>query len=326
MFGGPVSDTMQVMTERQKGIAALAFVLLAWCFSSVFVKYLINAGYDAHTQNFYRYAAGTLVVLPFMALRARRRGVTIKPRLLGLLALTTLPNLSHQISWTVSLNWINPGLASFLNKSSVLFAAVLAFVFFREERWLFRSRKFLTGLTLTVVGTAGLALLRGDLHVVDANLGVVLVLIAAASWAGYSVAAKRPTAEVGPTVAFGIVGIFTTAVLFVFALRWGDLSLWNRQPWHVNAIMLGSGILCIGIAHTLYYYAMRVLTVSVCATMLLTTPLGTLLISRWLFNEKLTTGQVLSGIVLLAGGVLTLLAKEKPAATELARAAQSADT
>jgi drug/metabolite transporter (DMT)-like permease len=313
------------MTERHRGVLALLIVLGAWCFSSVFVKYLIREGYDPHTQNFYRYAIGTLVVLPFLVRRARQRGVTINRRLLGLLALTALPNLAHQISWTVSLNWIHPGLASFLNKSSVLFAAVLAFVFYREERWLFRSGRFVTGLLLTMAGTAGLALWRGDLHEMDANLGVVLVLIAAASWAAYSVAAKRPTAEAGSTVAFGIVGIYTTGVLFFIALRWGDLTLWLRQPWHVNAILFGSGILCIGVAHTLYYYAMRVLTVSVCATMLLTTPLGTLLISRWLFNEQMTGGQIVSGVVLLAGGVLTLLAREKPAGPELARAAQSAD-
>ena len=94
---------------------------------------------------------------------------------------------------------------------------------------------------------------------------------------------------------------------------------------HVNAIMLSSGVLCIGIAHTLYYYALRTLTVSVCATMLLTTPLGTLALSHWLFGEQMTSGQILSGILLLAGGALTLLAKERPAPSAVARAAQAAD-
>jgi drug/metabolite transporter (DMT)-like permease len=313
------------MTERQKGIIALVIVLLAWSLSSVFVKYLIREGYDAHTQNFYRYLAATLAVLPFLVRRVRRDGVQLNRRLLWLLLLTTLPNLSHQISWTISLNWINPGLASFLNKSSVLFAAVLAFLLFPDERWLFRSGRFLTGLTLTILGTAGLALMRGDVGDLKANLGVVLVLIAALSWAVYSVAAKRPTAEVGSPVAFGVVGIYTTIACFFVALQWGDLSRWSRTPWHVNVIMIGSGILCIGIAHTLYYYAMRVLTVSVCATMLLTTPLGTLLISRWLFKEQMTSGQLLSAVLLMAGGFLTLLAKKGQTPPEVAQAAESAD-
>ena len=313
------------MTERQKGIAALAIVLAAWSLSSVFVKYLIREGYDAHTQNFYRYLAGTLAVLPFLMRRVRREGVKLNRRLLWLLLLPTLPNLSHQISWTVSLNWINPGLAAFLNKSSVLFAALLAFALYPGERWLFRSKRFLMGLSLTIFGTIGLGLMRGDLHDFQANVGVGLVLVAAVSWALYSVAAKKPTDVAGPTVAFGMVGIYTTVACFLVALRWGDLGRWGRAPWHVNAIMIGSGILCIGVAHTLYYYAMRVLTVSVCATMLLTTPLGTLLISRWLFQEQMTAGQVVSAGVLMVGGFLTLLAKQEQTSPEVARAAESAD-
>jgi drug/metabolite transporter (DMT)-like permease len=240
-----------------------------------------------------------------------------------LLLAATLPNLSHQICWTVSLNWIHPGLSSFLNKSSVLFAALLAFTFYPEERWLLRSKRFMAGLALTVFGTVGLALWRGDLSDMQANAGVALALLAGLSWAAYSVVVKRPTAEVGSTVAFAVVGIYTTAVLFPVAWRGGNLSHWHQVPWHVNLIMVLSGIFCIGAGHTLYYYAMQRLTVSVCATTLLATPLGTLLISSWLFGEKMTSGQILSGAALIAGGMLTLLAREKPAFPALAQATEA---
>jgi drug/metabolite transporter (DMT)-like permease len=313
------------MSDRKKGILALVITLAAWSLSSVFVKYLILQGYDAHTQNFYRYAAGTLAVLPFLARRVRQDGVKLNKRVLWLLLLPTIPNLSHQITWTIGLNWINPGLASFLNKSSVLFAALLAFLLFKDERWLFRSGRFVTGLGLTILGTVGLALLRPDLRQMQANIGVGLVLVAAMSWALYSVAAKAPTAQVGSTVAFGMVGVYTTAVLFPIALIWGDLGHWHVVPAKVNLILIFSGVLCIGVAHTLYFYAMRRLTVSVCATMLLTTPLGTLLISRWLFNEQMTSAQIVSGLVLIAGGFLTLLARKDQTPPEVAQAAEAAD-
>lgn len=311
------------MTERKKGIIALSIVLVAWSLSSVFVKYLIRAGYDPHTQNFFRYSSGVLVVLPFFLRRAVGDGARPTRRQLLLLLAAMIPNLGHQISWTVALNWINPGLASFLNKSSVFFAALLAFTFYREERWLFRSKRFLSGVSLTIFGTVGLALLRGDLAKMEANLGVGLAIVAAFSWATYSVTVKRPTAEIGPTMSFGIVGIGTTVVLLLIALQWGDIGKWWQMPWHVNLIMILSGAFCIGVGHTLYYYAMRVLTVSVCATMLLTTPMGTLLISSWLFDEKMTTGQIASGIALIAGGMLTLLAREKPTSPPLAHVTQA---
>lgn len=79
--------------------------------------------------------------------------------------------------------------------------------------------------------------------------------------------------------------------------------------------MVVSGITLIGLAHTLYFYAIKRLGVSICATMMLTTPQGTAVLSRWMFGERLTTGQ-------WAGGALTLLAKEKPAPAELTHAVE----
>jgi drug/metabolite transporter (DMT)-like permease len=251
----------------------------------------------------------------------RQPGLLGKRELLWLLA-PTIPNLVHQTAWVVALLWIYPALSSFLNKSSVLFAAIMAFMFFPEERWLFRSRRFQCGLALTVAGTLGLALLRTDLNQLKMNLGVGLVLVAAAGWAVYSVAAKRPAAELGSAVAFSVVSIYTTLALLPMALLWGDLRRWGAVPWHVNAIMVFSGVLCIGLAHTTYYRAIQSLGVSVCSTMLLTTPLGTMALSRWWFGEQLTIGQLGAGVMLLAGGALTMLAKGKPAPAELTQAVE----
>src|SRR5438876_673209 len=113
------------MTDRRKGIGALAGVLVAWSFSSPVVKYLMPY-YDPWTQNAYRYAAGMLAMLPFLAGRWRRLD---RRALLGLMV-PAIPNLIHQTAWVVALLWIYPALASFLNKSSVLFAAAMAYALF----------------------------------------------------------------------------------------------------------------------------------------------------------------------------------------------------
>ena len=46
--------------------------------------------------------------------------------------------------------------------------------------------------------------------------------------------------------------------------------------------------------------------------MLLSTPLGALLLSHWLFGEVLTVGQMVFGLVLLSGGAITLLVSGRP--------------
>lgn len=305
------------MTERQKGIGALAVVLVAWSFSSPVVKYLM-AHYDPWTQNAYRYAAGMAVLVPFLV--RRRRG--LDRRALLRLLVPAAPNLLHQVSWVAGLVWIFPALASFLNKSSVLFAAAMAYFLFPDERWLFRSKRFLAGVALSLAGTLGLALLRPDLRELNINLGVLLVLVAAAGWAMYSVAAKRPAEQLGATLAFSVVSVYTTVALAAMAWAWGDLGRWWAAPAEANAVMIASGVVCIGLAHTLYFYAIQKLGVAICATMMLTTPLGTMVLSRWMFGERLSGGQLVGGALLLAGGALTLLAKEKPLPAELTQAVE----
>jgi drug/metabolite transporter (DMT)-like permease len=309
------------MTDRQKGIGALAIVLVAWSFSTPVVKYLMPY-YDPWTQNFYRYAAGMLTMLPLLMLRLVREPGRLNGRALLRLLVPTVPNIVQQIGWVVALMWIYPALAAFLNKSSVLFAALMAYFLFPEERWLFRSRRFIGGLALSLAGTLALALWRPDLDKMQINLGVALVLMSAAGWACYSVAAKRPAEELGSTVAFAVVCVYSTVAFVPMALAWGDLGRWRAAPWHVNMLMIVSGIFCVGLAHTLYFYAIKKLSVSVCATMMLTTPLGSLALSRWMFGERLTAGQWVGGVMLLAGGALTLLAKEKSLPAELTQAVE----
>ena len=309
------------MTDRQKGLGALAVVLVAWSFSTPVVKYLMPY-YDPWTQNVYRYAAGMLTLLPLLVLRVRRMPGQLSGRTLLRLLVPTVPNIVQQTGWVVALLWIYPALAAFLNKSSVLFAALMAYFLFPEERWLFRSHRFIGGLALSLAGTLALALWRPDLDKMQINLGILLVLTSAAGWACYSVAAKRPAEELGSTVSFAVVSIYSTAAFVPMALAWGDLGHWRAVPWQVNAIMIVSGILCVGLAHTLYFYAIKKLSVSVCATMMLATPLGAMTLSWWMFGERLTGGQWVGGLMLLAGGALTLLAKEKPLPAELTQAAE----
>ncbi len=312
------------MSERKRAVLALVVVLLLWCLPTVFVKYLM-AYYDPFTQNFLRYASGALFMLPLLVWRLRAERRALNKRELWRLVIPTLPNVVHQTGWVFAMQWVYPALTSFLNKSSILFAAVMAYLFFPEERWVFRSGRYLGGVVLTILGTIGLALLRPDLAEMKINAAVLLVVFSAAMWATYSVTVKKIAPSIGSTISFATVSVYTTVALLVPALIWGDLSQWMRAPWHVNLILVLSGILCIGLGHTLYYYALKVIGVSICATMLLITPVGTLLLSRWLFGERMTAGQVMAGVILLVGGAFTMMAKERPTPLAVTKAAEAAD-
>lgn len=312
------------MTERQKGVLALIAVLILWSLPTLFVKYLM-AYYDPFSQNLLRYASGTALMLPWMMWRLRRQRRWLGRREVLRLLWPTLPNVLHQTGWVVALQWVYPALTSFLNKSSILFAAVMAWAFFPEERWLYRSGRFLAGILFCILGTLGLALLRPDLAEMKINIAVLLILLSALMWALYSVTVKKFASDTGPAISFAVVSVYTTLLLVPPTLAWGDLARWREAPWQVNTVLVLSGVLCIGLGHTLYYYALKVIGVSVCATMLLLTPLGTMLLSLWFFGEQLTSGQIASGLILLGGGALTLLAAGRPTPVAVARAAEAAD-
>lgn len=106
----------------------------------------------------------------------------------------------------------------------------------------------------------------------------------------------------------------------------GTVGLVTKVPWHVNAILVVSGLLCIGIAHPLYYPALKELGLSVCATILLSTPVGTLLLSHWIFGEVLTAGQIMFGLVHLSGGAFTILVSGKTPPVNVTRAVEPAET
>ena len=315
------------MTERKKGWLALTVMLAVWCTPTLFVKYFLPY-YDPFAQNFLRYLSSTAMMLPLMVWQLRkdgRRGGLSKRQWL-LLILPALPNVLYQTAWVTSQLWLEPAYTAFLNKASILFAAVMAYALFPEERPLFRSNRFLAGMLLCVIGTLGLSLVRSNIGVMKINLAVLLVLFSASMWAAYSVVVKKIAPGIGSTVSFAAVSIYTTVAMAVPALVWGNAANFTRTSWQVNLIMILSGMMCIGLGHTLYYYALKIIGVSVCATLLLLTPLGTLLLSRWLFGEHMTIGQIIWGIVLLVGGALTVWARERPGTLAVAEAAEAADS
>ena len=70
----------------------------------------------------------------------------------------------------------------------------------------------------------------------------------------------------------------------------------STTPLHVNAevnwILIGSAVLCITLAHVLYYFAIREIGVALSQTLQLLSPLGALALSAWIFHERLSPAQL----------------------------------
>src|ERR1700736_400130 len=137
-----------------KRYAAIFATVVIWSTPSLFQFYLIRY-YEPWSQNFYRYLVAFLAVLPFVLLRFRQGCPRLNGEVFLACLFPALPNVVHQITQTVALYHMGPGLYAIFGRSSVIFTALLALIFFPEERGIIRQWQFQIGTALGLVGAVG---------------------------------------------------------------------------------------------------------------------------------------------------------------------------
>ena len=140
--------------HKEKGYVAVFATILIWSTPSLFQFYL-NRYYDPFAQNFYRYSVACLAILPLALARFRRRGPRLGWNVLGICLLPALPNVVHQVTQVLSLHYMGPGVYAVFIRSSVIITALLALIFFPEERWIIRQWQFQLGTLLGLFGAVG---------------------------------------------------------------------------------------------------------------------------------------------------------------------------
>lgn len=308
---------MVSMRPLWRGRLALLATVGIWSSPPVF-QYWLAASFDPWTQNFYRYLAGFVVMAPFVAWMAWRAPRSIARRDWLGCALAAVPNVVHQVAQTMAVVILWPGVYALLGRLSVVFTAGLAVVFFADERWIARSWKFQAGTLLALLGVAGLVWSPGQGPPGGVVwVGLALALAAAVGWALYGILVKKFTARAGPTLGFGVVGLFTTLLLWPGMVLFGDAGAVLRADAWTNFVLFGSGVISIGVGHWLYYIGIREVGAAPSQAALLLCPLGTMILSAGLFGETFRTEQIAAGALLLLGAFLALSARppviEEPA-------------
>jgi drug/metabolite transporter (DMT)-like permease len=209
---------------------------------------------------------------------------------------------------------MGPGVYSIFIRSSVIFTALLALIFFPEERSIIRQWQFQAGTFLGLVGAFGVLWFQPRSQTGHISLrGLVIAFVASFCWALYSVLVKRPSAELGSIRSFGVISVVTSAMLLPMTFFFGQIGTPAHVSIQVNLILILSAVTCITLAHVLYYIAIREIGVALAQTLQLLCPLGALGLSAWIFGERLSSAQVWSAAILLLGAFLAM--KTKPIAT-----------
>lgn len=295
--------------NRNRGYLAVFATIFLWSTPSLFMFYL-NRYYDPFAQNFYRYSIACLAILPFAIYRFRQSGPRLDLGLVGACLVPALPNVVHQVTQTLSLFYMGPGVYAIFTRSSVIITALLALVFFPEERWIIRQWQFQVGTVLGLFGAVGVIWFQPGWTSGHIPLtGLAIAFTASICWALYGVLVKRPAARLGSIRSFSIISFFTSALLFPLTWAFGKIDTPLRVGGHVNGILILSAVLCISIAHVLYYIAIHEIGVALSQTLQLLCPVGALLLSAWIFGERLSTAQIWSAAILLFGAFLAMRVK-----------------
>jgi drug/metabolite transporter (DMT)-like permease len=211
-----------------------------------------------------------------------------------------------QVTFTYSFFLLYPGFGTLLYKSGIIFSVLLAVGLFPDERTTLRDPKFQLGLILGLVGMVITIVGDKDFGKMQFNLGVVVVLTATASWSLLTALIKKWLPGVSPSFAVSVIlTIVTPFFLLTDIIMSGGLRIPQTTPY-MWTMMIISGILGVGIAHTSYYRSVPVLGVALCASIDLSRPLLVALISFFLYGERLTIPQMIGGILLIAGSYLVI--------------------
>jgi drug/metabolite transporter (DMT)-like permease len=290
-----------------KGYAAVFATIAIWSMPSLFQFYL-NRYYDPWSQNFYRYSVACAAIAPFLFLR---RGQPRWNRQAVLACLwPCLPNVVHQVTQVMALFYMGPGVYAIFTRSSVIFTALLALIFFPEERHVIRQWQFQVGTLLGLIGAFGVIWFQASLHTGHIPFsGLLIAFTATFCWALYGIFVKRPSAQLGSVRSFGLISFITSTLLLPLTLLFGKIDTPLQVGMSVNLVLIVSAVSCITIAHVLYYVAIREIGVALAQTLQLLCPAGALALSAWIFHERLSPAQLVSAGILLLGAFLAMRTK-----------------
>lgn len=300
------------MSESRRGwlpYVALAAIALIWGGSFLFIKVAVQ-DMSPMVLVLIRSASGSLALAVLMI--ALRRGLfpNLRRRVLPFAVMAITASV---IPW-VAIAWgeerISSGLASILNATTPLWAAILVYWVIPTER---PSRINYAGVLLGLAGVVILVLpdiisggIRGDL------VGAAAVLLASMSYAVSALYQRRKLR--GVNVFEANLGQLAFTALFLLPVAVPSLPAAHFEVKSIAAV-LALGIGGSGIAGVLYYYVLNSLGPVRGSGVTLLVPVTAVFWGATLLGEVVTVPIIAGMIVILAGIVLTNVGRGKARAS-----------
>lgn len=318
------SSTTSAHSSRWLGVLAVLFALLGWSSIPLFLKYFTH-DIDPWTSNGWRYGSSALFWSPVLVYGLWKRMLRL-PIWLAALG-PSVVNCAAQVAFCKAHYDIDPGLLSFGLRSNIVFTVLGAAILFAPERVIMKTRCFVIGVLLVVLGTMGTIMLSPHGIPKGATLsGVLLAITAGAGFAGYALAVRYWMHGINPIHAFAIISFYTAIGMVVLMVLFGKdqgmvaLDLIGQPisdtqhmliPIDKFSMLMLSALIGVALGHVAYYYAIAKLGVAVSSGVIQLQPFFVSIASFWLFHEYLTVWQWISGSIAVLGATLILMVQHR---------------
>ncbi len=261
--------------------------LITLSFASILIK-LINAPSIVIASG--RLMIATLILQPLFWIRFRMLRDEIKKSQWQLIVLAGIFLSAHFAMWIESLNYTSVPSSVVLVATDPIFVAILSPLLLKEKVSLTLIIAIILGLTGTIIiasqGISSFMITKGNL----------LALGGAVCTAGYLLIGRKVRPNISLLsyiyIMYSTAAVILTALVFITGHKF---SGYNFQSY-LFIILLGIGPQLIG--HSSFNWALRYLSASVVALVILGEPIGASLLSWLILKQAPTSEEIIGGIII----------------------------
>jgi inner membrane transporter RhtA len=179
------------------------------------------------------------------------------------------------------------------------------------------SRRLLDVICVIVAG-CGVVLLTGLDGTID-GWGVVLALIAGASWAGYILLTRRVAIGLPGLEGLTVASIVSLILLLPFAVLTLDPS---ALDWPVIWLLLAIGVLCSALPYSLDTFILRRITPRIYAIITSLGPAIAAIFGALVLGERFTWVEVFAIALVCSAAAVAIATQREPPSSDLERSAE----
>jgi drug/metabolite transporter (DMT)-like permease len=292
---------------KRRDLADLVLLAALWGASFLFTRMAVPA-FGAFALAELRVAIAALMLLPLLALRGDLSELRSAPARFVLLGAVNTAIPFALFAWAVLS--ITAGLASILNATAPLFAALVAWVWLRERltvvQWI--------GMGIGFAGVLWLSFAKAGFGGDSGRWAIIAALAATFSYGLSASVAKRYFTGVRPLAV--AAGSQTAAALLLLPFA---VATWPAAPpsaidW---AAAVALGVLCTGVAYILYFRLIARVGPATAMTVTFLIPAFAMLWGGLFLAEAVTPAMLIGCAIILAGTALAtgLVRSRRPAST-----------